>query len=1058
MPQSSHLPDSPQRTDYNAAFLQALEQLNTAQREAVDQIDGPVMVLAGPGTGKTHLLGARIGNILLETDARSNNILCLTYTDAGVRAMRERLLEMIGPEAHRVNIYTFHGFCSLVIQDNLEYFGRPRLEPLADLERIRLIRKMLDELDVHHPLRLGKGDGYFYESHLYWLFNTMKNEHWTVESNKSAIQDYLNSLEGHPDFTYQKNGKGYKKGEPKAGQIDQEKRRMKVLTAATELFPDYQRRINEIGRYDFSDMIQWVLAAFAKYPMLLRSYQERFQYLLVDEFQDTNGAQNELVRQLADFWDNPNIFIVGDDDQAIYEFQGARLRTMLDFHERYTRPTIVTLTENYRSSQEILDAAGTLIAANELRIGHQLKGVNINKELVAANKDYAQKTGGLALLEYPDRDQENAAVIQQIENWKAAGISYGEMAVIYASHAQADALQLLLEASGIPYRSKRPTNVLDEMAVRQLRQLLTYFQRELAQPLSGEHQLYQLLHYSCFDLEPLDLAKISLKKASESSSDIPSWREYLNAIPPEDAAALKKPISLLEVGAWLEECLLAANNLPLPRFVEKVLNESSMLAELSRKPDRSRQLAVMSSFLDFIRAELIRRPRMNLADFLVTLDNMDDNRISLPLRYQLLSEDSVTLVTAHSAKGLEFECVWMLDCNDKQWNGKKNTGGLHTFKLPPTLTLQAEASVLEARRRLFFVGMTRARSDLKISYAQLDEKGKPQTPAVFISELATQPKLKIVPVAVDLDVLTAQMPLRLGAVDPADFKPAFEREAIADLLKNYRLSVSGFNRYLKCPLSFFYETVLRVPTAEREQAVFGEALHEALQDYYLRMLADPGRVFPGASELLFYFEQAMERRRSRFTQKQYNDRLTQGKRELAAYFKKYRQDWTTQARVEQRIRDAEVNGVPLSGVIDRIDLLDDSRVAIWDYKSGSHSKDRLRGPTKAKPHGGSYWRQLVFYKLLYENRPGMPRRVARSGISFLVMDAQGEQPLHEVEIGKDDLTLVTEMISTVWEGIQAQNFQPCGEPDCQWCQFEQDKLRSVPPTAEAIEALDDEVV
>lgn len=1049
------MPDAPNRTDYNAAFQKALDILNPAQRVAVDQIDGPVMVLAGPGTGKTHLLSARIGNILLNTDARSNNILCLTYTDAGVRAMRERLLEMIGPEAHRVNIYTFHGFCSLVIQDNLEYFGRPRLEPLAELERVRLIRKMLDELDVHHPLRLGKGDGYFYERHLYWLFNTMKNEHWSVESTKTAITTYLDSLELDPEFIYQRNGKGYKKGEPKTGQIDQVKRRMDTLRAATELFPEYQRRLNEIGRYDFSDMIQWVLSAFEKYPMLLRSYQERFQYLLVDEFQDTNGAQNELVRQLADFWDSPNIFIVGDDDQAIYEFQGARLRTMLDFHERYADPVMVTLTENYRSSQEILNAAGTLIQANDLRIGRQLENIEIDKQLSAANQAYAKQSGGIQLLEYPDRDQENAAVLQQIKDWHAAGVPYAEMAIIYAAHAQADSLQLLLEASGIPYRSKRPTNVLDEVAVRQLRNLLTYFQKELAQPLSGEHQLYQLLHYRCFGLKPLDLAKVSLRKAGEKGKDVPSWREYLNAIPPEDAADLTDPESLLRTGAWLEECLLAANNLPLPRFVEKVLNGSGLLAELSRRPDRSRQLAVVGSFLDFIRAELIRRPRLDLTDFLVTLDNMDDNRISLPLRYQLLSEQSVTLVTAHSAKGLEFECVWMLDCNDKQWNGKKNTGGLSTFKLPPTLTLQAEASLLEARRRLFFVGMTRARRELKISYAALDEKRKPQTPALFVSELDAQTSLEVTDASVGLEDLTRLMPLRLGAVDPAIFKPAFEREAITDLLKDYRLSVSGFNRYLKCPLSFFYETVLRVPTTEREQAVFGEALHEALQDYYLRMLADPGRVFPGVSELLFYFEQAMERRRSRFSSKQYGDRLTQGKRELAAYYEKYRQDWTTQARVEQRIRDAEVKGVPLGGVIDRIDLLDDSRVAIWDYKSGSHAKDRLRPPTKAKPHGGSYWRQLVFYKLLYENRPGLPRRVARSGISFLVMNAKGEQPLHEIEISKEDLDTVTEMITTVWENIQQQNFRGCGETDCEWCRFEQENLREVPETDEEIEELDD---
>lgn len=1010
------------------------------------------MVLAGPGTGKTHLLSARIGNILLKTDARANNILCLTYTDAGVRAMRERLLGMIGPEAHRVNIYTFHGFCSMVIQDNLEYFGRPRLEPLSDLERIRAIRQMIDSLDVHHPLRLGKGDGYFYERHLYWLFNTMKNEHWSAEHMNVAIDDYLAGLENDPEYIYKRKTGNFKKGDLKIAQLTEERHRMQILKSAVALFEAYQDRLNKLGRYDYSDMIQWVLKAFNNYPILLRSYQERFFYLLVDEFQDTNGAQHELVRLLADFWDNPNIFIVGDDDQSIYEFQGARLSTMIDFHQRYRNPALITLTENYRSSQEILDAAGQLISENELRIVNQLPGVTIDKHLLAAEVARSDYKGGIQLLEYPDRHQENAAILQQIINWHASGIDYGEIAVIYASHAQADNLQQLLSGAGIPYYSKRPVNVLDEVPIRQLRSLLTYFQRELAQPLSGEYELYQLLHYRCFEHQPLDLAKVSLKKAKDNTH---SWREYLNDIPTTDAAELKDPESLLRTGAWLEECLLAAANESALRFVEKVLNESGLLAYFTRRADRARQLAIFSSFLDFIRAELIRRPRLSLADLLVTFDNMDDNRIGIPLRHQLVKEKAVTLVTAHSAKGLEFECVWMMDANDKEWDGNKS-GRKDQFKLPTTLTLQQEASKVEARRRLFFVAMTRAKRELRISYARLNDKEKPQTPSLFVSELLEQENIQLTPADVSHDALDKILPLRLGTVDTDQFLPRFESDAIAELLSDYRLSVSGFNRYLQCPLSFFYETILRVPGRQREQAVFGEALHEALQDYFLRMLADPARVFPGSSELLFYFEQAMERRRSQFTKKQFNDRLTQGKRELAAYYEKYRSEWTVHSRVEQRIRDAEINGVPLTGMIDRIDIIDDQSVAIWDYKSGAHHSDRIKVPTAKKPLGGSYWRQLIFYKLLYENRPGLPRRVARSGISYLIMDKTGQQPLAEIELTQEAVDQVSKMVTESWAKIQQQDFKGCGEASCSWCRFEQEDLREIPFMHEEIEDLDDQ--
>lgn len=163
----------------NEAFQQELELLNPAQRRAVEQIEGPVLVIAGPGTGKTHILASRIGRILMETDAQPHNILCLTFTDAGVQAMRKRLLQLIGPEAHRVHVFTFHSFCNSVIQANLERFGRRDLEPLSDLERVDIIRHIIDELPHRHVLKQVRGDTFFYEGHLDGLFQTMKKENWT---------------------------------------------------------------------------------------------------------------------------------------------------------------------------------------------------------------------------------------------------------------------------------------------------------------------------------------------------------------------------------------------------------------------------------------------------------------------------------------------------------------------------------------------------------------------------------------------------------------------------------------------------------------------------------------------------------------------------------------------------------------------------------------------------------------------------------------------------------------------------------------------------------------
>ena len=355
-----------ERKDYNKAFAKELKRLNPAQKVAVEQIDGPVLVIAGPGTGKTHILTSRIGNILLETDTQPHNILCLTFTDAGVYAMRERLLELIGPEAHRVHIFTFHSFCNKIIKERMELFGRHDLEPLSELERVEIVRKLIDGLPQNHPLKQGKRDRYFYESQLYDLFQRMKSEAWTVKYVHEKIDEYLADLPSRPEYIYQRKTKDAVKGDLKQAKIDEQVERMERLRAASHLFPNYNAAMQQARRYDFADMILWVLREFERNEALLRNYQEQYLYFLVDEYQDTNGSQNAILHKLIEYWDNPNVFIVGDDDQSIFEFQGARLKNLLDFHDDFQEDlTLVLLEDNYRSSQKILDSSKVLIDKNK---------------------------------------------------------------------------------------------------------------------------------------------------------------------------------------------------------------------------------------------------------------------------------------------------------------------------------------------------------------------------------------------------------------------------------------------------------------------------------------------------------------------------------------------------------------------------------------------------------------------------------------------------------------------------------------------------------------------
>ncbi len=366
-------------------FKEEYERLNEKQRLAVDTIEGPVMVIAGPGTGKTQILASRIGKILLETDAQPENILCLTYTDAGVVAMRKRLLQFIGPDAYKVNIYTFHAFCNDVIQENLSLFEKTVLDPVSDLEKIQLYKELIDSFPKGHALKRYRGDVYFEVNNLQSLFSNMKKEGWTAEFINEKIDEYLADLPTRDEFIYKRKYKEFNAGDLKKEKIEEATERMEKLRAAVGEFDRFQQLMRKKNRYDFDDMINWVINAFEENKNLLANYQEKYQYILVDEYQDTSGTQNKLVELLISYWDKPNVFVVGDDDQSIYRFQGANVENMLDFANHYKEDLLtVVLTNNYRSTQPILDVSKTLINRNDERLVRKIDG--LSKDLLSTNK------------------------------------------------------------------------------------------------------------------------------------------------------------------------------------------------------------------------------------------------------------------------------------------------------------------------------------------------------------------------------------------------------------------------------------------------------------------------------------------------------------------------------------------------------------------------------------------------------------------------------------------------------------------------------------------------
>jgi len=930
------------RRTYNAHFKKELSRLNAAQAEAVNSIDGPVMVIAGPGTGKTHILTARIGRILMETDTLPSNILCLTFTDAGVHAMRERLLEFIGPEAHRVHIYTFHSFCNSIIQENLEVFGRHDMEPLSELEKVELIHELLDELPINHPLVRGKADRYFYTKHLSGLFDKMKQEAWTEAFIKERIASYLSDLPLRPDFLYQRKHGQNKKGDLKQVKFDEQVARMELLSAGIDLFANYGALMHRNRRYDYADMILWVLKAFKSNEALLRKYQEQYLYFLVDEYQDTNGSQNEIVQQLIKYWDNPNVFIVGDDDQSIYEFQGARLKNLTDFYTQFTDDLkMVLLKNNYRSSQAILDSAGALIGINEKRIVNQLASLGLEKKLKAAHPDVKKIKTKTQFIAYPNRLQEAVAIVQKIKDLHQADFPLDEVAIIYARHKQASDIITLLEKEKIPYETKKNIDILELPTIQQLQLLLEYLSKEYEKPFSGEDILFKILHFDFLKIASIDLAKLTLYQAQLGFDKRTMWRSLLNDSSTLATLQLANPEAISAFAELMNELISDVGNLPMPQLLERLINRTGLLAHILNQNDRTWQLQVLHTFLNFVKEETLRSPRIKVARLLEVLQKMERNRLALQVTKSVQAEAGVQLLTAHSSKGLEFEKVFIVDAVKDYW---EKQGGGRGFTYPDTLTFSGEEDQVEARRRLFYVAMTRAKQGLYISFAKENNRGKDIARALFVDEVLEGMGLEIVERELpEAELLMAQAVLLSEPVEEPMKKPS--KATLDGLLEGFVLTASSMNQYIKCPISFYYEKVLKVPVVASEAASYGNAMHRALERLFLAMQDDEAQAFPSVERLVRYFEQDMQRQVNNFSKKEYERRLEMGRVHLKAYYDLNIGSWHKSVQVENFVKGVELDGIPLKGVIDRVELHPQNTAHIVDYKTGSHNETKVKPPS-----------------------------------------------------------------------------------------------------------------
>ena len=1021
-------------------FAEVYVQLNEQQRNAVDTLDGPVMVIAGPGTGKTQILAARIGKILLETDALPENILCLTYTDAGVVAMRKRLQQFIGAEAYKTSIYTFHAFCNDVIQDNLNLFEKTALDPVSDLERMEYFKKLIDGFGKNHPLKRYRGDVYYEVNNLQQLFSTMKREGWTPQYLNQKIDEYIADIPLRDEFRYKRKYKQFSAGDLKEDAVTDAIEKVERLRAAVNEFESYQQLMRSKNRYDFDDMINWVVKAFEQNPGLLADYHERYQYILVDEYQDTSGTQNKIVELLINYWDKPNVFVVGDDDQSIYRFQGANVENMLGFAHRYSHALkTIVLTSNYRSTQPILDVSKSVIANNKERLIKKLP--DLTKELTAANSAINHLQEPPQLVQYNSVADEMAGITFAVQKLVETGTPPGNIAVIYKENKYGEDLAHFFTLKSIPFYSKRSINLLYEPFVRKIISILRYLNAEHDIPYGGDELLFEILHYDFYHIPPIEIAKITVevnkKKYSGETVSIRSLLAARAIAPAKDLfdKGLNEPLKLTAI--MLEELIGDVPNLTIQQLLDAVIRKAGVLSYVMQQPQKVELMNFLTAFFNFVKEENRRHPAMTLSDLITLISLMEKEEVALPVMRVTGTDRGVNLLTAHGSKGLEFEHVFLAGTNAGNWEKKRRPPG--GYKLPDTIfSSHAQGDEKEELRRVFYVAITRAEKHLHISFARLNAEGKELEPSQFIAEIQDAHPLEIIQPVISPEKMMEFQQLLFTGQQPVLLHT--EEDFIHSLLDKFVMNVTALNNYLSCPLKFYYQNLLRIPSGKNEATEFGSAVHFALERLFRNMKADPTQQFPPVQNMIGDFNWYLQRHRQNFTREAYERRLEQGSIILPEYYARHINNWNKVVQVEVNVSNVIVRGVPIKGKMDKLEF-NGYNVNVVDYKTGNadNARSKLKPPDDKQPTGGDYWRQAVFYKLLVEHAPQRQWKAVSVEFDFIEPDSKKQFVKQKIIITPPDIETVTQQITTVWEKIKEKDFYTgCGKPDCHWCNFVKD--------------------
>lgn len=976
--------------------------LNDRQREAVEYGFGPLLIIAGAGTGKTTVVTERIKHLITRQDVKPQEILALTFTEKAAREMEERIDKALPYGYTQMWVMTFHAFGDKILRQEAIQMGlNPGYRLMTEAESVIFFRKNLFSLDLNYFRPLGNPNKFI--EGILSHFSRLKDE-------DVSPKDYLL-------WAKTKNMEHGTKNMDEEEKIEVEK-----YLELANAYQKYGELKDKEGVMDFADLISNTLKLFRMRKNILKQYREQFKFILIDEYQDTNIAQNELAKLLAG--ERQNITVVADDDQSIYRFRGAAVSNIIQFRKNFPKTKIVVLTQNYRSTRNILDASYKLIQNNNpdrLEVKE-----NICKKLESARK----KDGEVVSLIYRERVEDEADdVALEIRKQKEKSkndngedlYKWKDFAILVRANSHADAFTRALSRKGIPYQFLGPGQLFRQPEVKNL---ISYL--KVMNDFNDSVAFFVVLSMPIFGLPLIDLVAVNnfarntgltLFEAidvivANYQADKSHWsveKNYQQRIP---HISTKTKDQLGRLLAMVKRHLELSKKETAGQVLYYFLQDSGLLTKLVdyKTVTEERQALNISRFFDKLKTYEVEHEDASVGavvDWIEMSFELGESPLSADVDW--VDNDAVNILTVHSSKGLEFPVVFLINLVNQRFPTNERR---EKIPLPETLIkeiLPEGDFHAQEERRLFYVGMTRAKDKLYFTVANYYGEGKRERKiSQFVVEVLGEEKI----------IRQKNDGKNIKQLSFADWEKKEEIPMKVNRKPLEYLSYSQLECYSVCPLQYKYRYILQIPLPTNAAESFGTSVHRTLERFY--QMVKEGLALTKEDLFRLLDDEWIP---VGYKNKQYEEKMKErGKDMLTVYFDKYHNKGVAPLYLEHVFKIKLSPTLKIGGKIDRIDDLGGGKIEIIDYKTGKRPTDKEIENSL----------QMTVYAMAATDKDILNQKIENVVLSFYFL--QGGEKVSSrrtaEQIGKARIDLAEKA-----DEIGKSNFKPKVGPWCGFCDF-----------------------